>query len=83
MKYVTSALSNRFDHPLLAATLILAGVFAGLGITVELLFDNGVAAGFFGVYAIITALLAGIGLAIIYLVKYASQMRDKSAPHAG
>lgn len=82
MRYVTSALYSRFDHPLLVGLYLLAGVFALFGVLVQQFTASGVAAGFFAVYAIVTAGLATIGYAMIFVVRRLSEIRDGIAPHA-
>ncbi|MCU4742415.1 hypothetical protein OB955_12370 [Halobacteria archaeon AArc-m2/3/4] len=82
MKYITSALYSRFEHPLLASLFIAAGVFAGLGVITQIVTTSGVAAGFFGVYAIVTSLLGILGYGLIFAVKQISEVRDNIAPHA-
>lgn len=82
MKYITSALYSRFEHPLLASLFIASGFFAVLGVITQIVTTSGVAAGFFGVYAIVTALLGLLGYGLIFVVKQISEVRDNIAPHA-
>lgn len=92
LRNITSALSSHFDHPILGILLTTAGILTIIGIIIDYIIVNtslpyigdmpGIIPGFFAVYAVLTGFLALLGYAILFIVKYASILRDRAAPNA-
>lgn len=80
MRYLTSLFSNTFDHPLLAFMIVVALLFGGSGLLIDVMGWKPVAAAFGGVYAILTLVLALGAYSALFVVKQVSQYRNRSAP---
>lgn len=78
-EFVISAVTSRTDHPILFGLFILAGVFVLGGIVTQLFTSNGVVAGFFIIYAMLTTVIGVVGYTILYTVRFASVIRARSA----
>lgn len=81
MKYLTSTLYQRFEHPLLVSLYALAGVFIVVGLGLDLIGSNRIAAAFFGVYAVVLIGIGSLWYATLYAVRYVSERRDESAAY--
>lgn len=80
--YLVSAVSSRTDHPILFSTFLLAGVFLVAGFVVDSTTGNGVASGFFAIYAGFAAVLGIAGYAVLFAAKGISIIRERSGPVA-
>lgn len=92
MKYITSAYSDRFKHPILAGVLSFAIFFFALAIALELTAPFTIpftgrevppfAAGFFGVFGTLTATMGLLAYAALFAAKFVSILRDRAGPAA-
>lgn len=84
MKYLVSALTERFKHPIMASVLMSAVVFFLIGAVLQVAPIPGVppiVAGFFGIYGVLAATLGLFGYGVLYVVKAISVAGDRAAPH--
>ena len=75
IRYAVGIVADRTAHPLLMGLLILAAIFLLGSVTLEFYFARELAAGFFLVYSVMAAALAGIGYAIILVVKLVQRIQ--------
>lgn len=83
MKYLVSAITDRFAHPIMASVLMTAVLFFLIGGVLQVAPIPGVppiAAAFFGIYGVLATVLGLLGYGILYAVKLASIAGDRSAP---
>lgn len=76
-KNVTSPITDRVDHPILAGLFVLAIIFAVGGVAVEQFVGNGVAAAFLIVYAIFAVVMGSVGYAVLLGRKLVSQFERR------
>lgn len=91
MRYLASAYANRFKHPIFAAVLtvsvILFAVAGVLELTTPLTIPGlgwevpPIAAGFFGVFAILAGAIAAAGYGVLLVSRLISRFRDRTAAH--
>jgi len=81
LEYAKEALGEYFDHPILALMVIFAIAFAAAGVGLDMAIDKPLAAGFGGVYAVLSLALAAFGYTILYTYKVISMARDESATY--
>lgn len=83
-KYLASSYARRFEHPMLAFLLTIAGVLAAIGLALDMTGAfglHGTVPAFFGVFAIFAGGLALSTYLAIFVAKRVSVMRDRAAPH--
>ena len=84
MKYLVSAISDRFKHPIMASVLMSAVAFFLIGAVLQFAPVPGVppiVAGFFGIYGVLAGVLGLFGYGVLYVVKVISVAGDRAAPH--
>lgn len=92
MRYIASAYSDRFAHPILAGVNTVAVVFFLLAIGIEFAAPFTIpvwgrqvprfAAGFFGVLGVLTAAIGLLAYGTLFAAKFVSIVRDKMGPTA-
>lgn len=90
MRFIASAISKRFDHPILAVLFMVAGLLAAVGLGIDLVATHTplletsdqimMTATFLGVYAIFFTTLGGVAFLVLLVVRYASVLRDRASP---
>ena len=92
MRFILSAFSKRFDHPILAAVFIFTGLLALSGAAIQILAQSGfipqsqqimMTATFLGVYAIFFGGIGVVATLVLLVVRYASVLRDRASPTSG
>ena len=75
IRYTVGIVADRTAHPLLMGLIILAVIFLLSGVALEFYFARELAAGFMLVYSVMAAALAGLGYAIILVVKLVQRIQ--------
>lgn len=78
--FAKQVVTNHSDHPLLFSLLLLAVLFAAVGVAVEQFTGNGVAAAFLVIYAMLSALIGGLGYAILIAARLIFRARGRLDP---
>lgn len=79
-EHSVSFITSRTDHPFVASLFVLAAFFAVVGVLVESVVGNGAAAGFLVIYAMMAAVIGVFGYAVLYALKAASMIRERTVP---
>jgi hypothetical protein len=82
LSYIASAIASRTDHPFVFSTFIFAAIFLAAGYVVSITTGNGVAAGFFALYAILAAVLGVVGYGALFIARGISMVRQQAGPAA-
>lgn len=78
--FAKDVITSRSEHSLLFTTFLMAVVFAAAGVVVEVFLGNGVAAAFLSIYALLAALLSGMGYATLFAGRLLTRLRQRRRP---
>lgn len=81
LEYTRERFAETFEHPMLMLFFLIAAGFAAGGLLIDFAIGKPIAAGFGGVFAIISGVYGVLGYGALYTWKFISVARDESATY--